>query len=238
MAADRPSPPDADPALPDAGSVRSRRIRRAAVAMFWSAVAAVALMVLLTGGQGETSESRRAPHAPPVAESSTAPAAEPSSSARRPAGRHLPRSRPVRLLIPKISVDAPFVDLAIGRSGQLEPPPAHDTNLVGWYAKGASPGEAGTSIIAGHVDTATSAAVFAGLSELKKGDRFHVVRADGRRASFVVDSVETFDKDRFPSERVYADTPRAQVRLITCAGDYDRRARDYTANLVVFAHLV
>ncbi|MFB6793962.1 class F sortase, partial [Streptomyces sp. NPDC056374] len=27
------------------------------------------------------------------------------------------------------------------------------------------------------------------------------------------------------------------VRLITCAGAYDRTAKDYTENLVVFAHL-
>jgi LPXTG-site transpeptidase (sortase) family protein len=100
------------------------------------------------------------------------------------------------------------------------------------------PGEAGTAIIAGHVDTATSPAVFAGLSQLKKGDRFHVTRADGRRATFVVDDAESFDKDDFPDERVYGDTPDAQVRLITCAGAYDRQARDYTENLVVFAHLV
>lgn len=37
---------------------------------------------------------------------------------------------------------------------------------------------------------------------------------------------------------MYADTPQAQVRLITCAGDYDHKAKDYTENLVVFAHLV
>ncbi|NUR67971.1 MAG: class F sortase, partial [Streptomyces sp.] len=145
---------------------------------------------------------------------------------------------PVRLLIPKISVDAPFTDLAIGSTGQLQPPPADDTNLVGWFAKGASPGETGTSIIAGHVDTMTSAAVFADLGELKKGDSFEVRRDDGRTASFVVDDVETFEKDNFPSRRVYADTAQAQVRLITCAGDYDRTVRDYTDNLVVFAHLV
>ncbi|MFE9017371.1 class F sortase [Streptomyces sp. NPDC007808] len=239
MAAGRPPSPEADPAPAAAGATLSRRIRRTAVTMFWSAVAAVVMVVTLPGGQGEAPEARRAPHAPPGVTSSPPPAVGPSPSSRAagPKGKHLPRSRPTRLLIPKISVNAPFVDLAIGRSGQLEAPPAHDVNLVGWYAEGASPGERGTSIIAGHVDTATSAAVFASLSELDKGDRFHVMRADGRRASFVVDSVETFDKDDFPSERVYGDTSQAQVRLITCAGDYDRQVRDYTANLVVFAHL-
>ncbi|MFJ7071550.1 class F sortase [Streptomyces sp. NPDC098781] len=212
------------------------------MALFWSAVTVVVLAVTL-GGEDRSSEAGRAPYLPPVVEPHASSGADPHGSDTstspdgRPVGKHLSRSRPLRLHIPKISVDAPFVDLAIGGAGRLQPPPAGDTNLVGWYAKGASPGEPGTSIIAGHVDTATSPAVFANLSELQKGDRFQVARADGRKASFVVDSVETFDKDTFPSERVYADTPRAQVRLITCAGDYDRQVRDYTANLVVFAHL-
>ncbi|WP_155059658.1 class F sortase [Streptomyces blattellae] len=227
MSASPPSPTDADPVPP---WLNSRRL----ATVFWSAVALVVLGVSLIGGEDEPSGTGYAHHAAPAATSSSSP----SSSATPRAGKHLPRSTPVRLRIPKISVDAPFTPLAIGRSGQLEAPPAHDVNLVGWYAEGVSPGEAGTSIIAGHVDTATSAAVFAELGELDKGDRFRVKRADGRIATFVVDSVESFEKDSFPDDRVYADTPQAQVRLITCAGAYDRSAKDYTENLVVFAHLV
>nr|WP_053757976.1 MULTISPECIES: class F sortase [Streptomyces] len=199
---------------------------------------AVALLLLaahLIGGDGTSSDSANPRQAPLPAHAPQAPAPEPPAG--RPIADSLPRSKPVRLLIPKISVDAPFTDLRVGANGQLQPPPAHDINLVGWHAEGASPGEAGTSIIAGHVDTATSAAVFADLGELQKGDVFHVDRADGSTASFVVDSVETFAKDRFPDERVYGDTAQPQVRLITCAGDYDRTVRDYTDNLVVFAHL-
>lgn len=209
-------------------------------AMMLCAVAALVLAVSLLGGHDTSSDSSRPPRpnaAQPAASASPSGHEAGKHAATRPAGKQLPRSRPVRLLIPKISVDAPFTDLAIGPTGELEPPPADDVNLVGWHTEGASPGEAGTSIIAGHVDTVTSPAVFADLWELRKGDTFHVERADGRTASFLVDSVETFDKRRFPDERVYGDTPEAQVRLITCAGDYNRAAREYTGNLVVFAHL-
>ncbi|MFJ3230944.1 class F sortase [Streptomyces sp. NPDC086787] len=187
-------------------------------------VATLLLVVSVLGGHGRTSEASRA--------------ALGDSPAAHPAGKHLPRSTPTRLLIPKIGVDAPFTSLIIGPTGQLQAPPADDVNLVGWYAKGAAPGEAGTAVIAGHVDTTTAAAVFAGLEELKTGDHFSVRRTDGRTADFVVDSAEMFDKENFPSHRVYGDTPRAEARLITCAGDYDHTARDYTENLVVFAHLV
>ncbi len=203
--------------------------------MVLCAVALLVVAVSLIGGRDTSTgaslpaQAQQAPQAPHTA--------APPSPSGPATGKQLPRSRPVRLLIPKIYVDAPFTDLAIGPTGQLEAPPADDINLVGWHAKGVSPGERGTAIIAGHVDTATSPAVFAGLGELKKGDTFRVLRADRREATFVVDSVETFAKDDFPSRRVYGDTPDAQVRLITCAGDYDRAARDYTDNLVVFAHL-
>ncbi|MGC9436938.1 class F sortase [Streptomyces sp. WG5] len=206
---------------------------------------AVALLVLamnLVGGNDTPTDSMRPPvaaqpgvSAPPAAAGQAG--ADTATDTDTDADTDLPRSKPVRLLIPEISVDAPFTDLAIGANGQLQAPPPDDTNLVGWYAKGASPGEKGTSIIAGHVDTKTSAAVFAYLGQLDEGDVFHVERADGRTASFEVDGLETFDKDDFPSERVYGDADRAEARLITCAGDYDRKAKDYTENLVVFAHL-
>lgn len=241
------SPSPSDPAEPRGTepAPTEEGTSRAGVMMVCAAVAVVLALNLFGGGNDPATGAGSPPHAPPAAGSvpaarapdAPAPAAGEADTGDA-VGKHLPRSRPVRLFIPKIGVDAPFVDLAIGPTGQLEPPPANDVNLVGWHAKGASPGETGTAIIAGHVDTKTSPAVFAGLSALVKGDGFQVLRADGVKASFRVDSVETFDKADFPSERVYGDTSEAQVRLITCAGAYDRRVKDYTDNLVVFAHLV
>ncbi|MFF2518019.1 class F sortase [Streptomyces sp. NPDC058086] len=205
---------------------------RPGVPLFVWCVGILVLALSLFGGHGKPSDL-----SDPSAKPHGAAALAPSSSAR-PAGKHLPRSEPTRLLIPKIGVDAPFTELAVDAAGKLQPPTADDTNLVGWYAKGVSPGEPGAAIIAGHVDTTISAAVFADLRELEEGDQFTVKRADGRDATFVVDSADTFAKDDFPDKRVYADTRDAEVRLITCAGDYDHSAKDYTENLVVFAHLV
>ncbi|MFH8342260.1 class F sortase [Streptomyces sp. AM6-12] len=227
MAADPSSaqPPEPEPDAP--GAARGGRL------MLWG----VALLFLAVSMFGGHHGSLPAPRATPASGASST--GRPSETAGLPpAAVGLPRSEPTRLVIPKIGVDAPFTQLTLAPTGQLEPPPAADTNLVGWYAKGAAPGEKGTAIIAGHVDTKVSAAVFVNLDQLDTGDRFSVERADGRTANFVVDSAETFAKDDFPSDRVYADTPRPEARLITCAGDYDHTAKDYTDNLVVFAHLV
>ncbi|MER5446207.1 class F sortase [Streptomyces sp. NPDC002766] len=221
------SPPSGDDPASTTGS-------RTSPVMIWAATGLL-LAIALIAGHDPAPGTSRAPRAEQAVVSAPPARAAPSGSS---AGPHMPWSRPVRLLIPKIGVDAPFTELAIGASGQLQPPPAADTNLVGWYADGAAPGQTGTAVIAGHVDTKTSAAVFADLGELRKDDVFSVERADGRTATFQVDGAETFSKADFPSDRVYGDTPRAEARLITCAGDYDRTVRDYTDNLVVFAHLV
>ncbi len=167
----------------------------------------------------------------------SAPPRGDAGTGSRALSRSLPPAAPTRLLIPSIDVDAPFTDLAVGRSGRLNAPPPDDTNLVGWFAAGPSPGERGTAIVAGHLDTKAAPAVFARLSTLSPGDKIRIVREDGTRATFVVDAIDNFPRDDFPDDRVYADTPDAQLRLITCGGSYDHARKRYTENTVVFARL-
>ncbi|WP_129311358.1 class F sortase [Streptomyces sp. L2] len=233
MAAAPSSPTPDEPAPDEPASRGGGRLT------LWGVAIAVVALGMFGGHKGTdpTSEASRVDGAKASAPAvPTSPSTGPTGSAR--AAAPLPRSAPTRLLIPKISVNAPFTVLVTNASDQLQPPPADNTNLVGWYSAGVSPGETGTAVIAGHVDTKTSAAVFANLYLLKPGDTFSVERADGRTATFVVDDAENFDKDNFPSKRVYADADRPEVRLITCSGAYDHTAKDYTENLVVFAHLV
>ncbi|MDF3298845.1 class F sortase [Streptomyces sp. K1PA1] len=150
----------------------------------------------------------------------------------------LKRSAPMRLSIPSIGVSAPFTKIGLAASGQLEAPPLDDTNLVGWFKGGASPGERGSAIVVGHVDTKTGPAVFANLYKLEAGDTIDITREDGSVAHFKIDSSDTFSKADFPDEEVYSDTPTPELRLITCGGTFNRTTKDYEANLVVFAHLV
>ncbi|AXI77454.1 class F sortase [Peterkaempfera bronchialis] len=170
------------------------------------------------------------------ARAKAAPPSAPAGSAA-PQGPAMAASAPTRLTIPAIGVNAPFTKLALDKGGVLQPPPNTDSNLVGWYGAGASPGERGTALVLGHVDTKRGPAVFWGLGALKKGSKVEITRADATTAVFTVDSVEVFPKNNFPDERVYGDTPSAQLRLITCGGTYDHKRRDYTSNVVVFAHL-
>ncbi|MFF4273842.1 class F sortase [Streptomyces sp. NPDC001536] len=168
--------------------------------------------------------SRRPPKAVP-----------PSSSA--PRQRTLPRSRATRLVIDYLDVDAPVMSLRLDRERRLPAPPDDDANRVGWYEGGPSPGQQGTAVAVGHLDTGNGPAVFAGLSELRRGRLVEVTRADGRIAVYSVDTIKSYEKDRFPNREVYGNRGRPELRLITCGGDYNRRT-GYSGNLVVFAHLV
>ncbi|MFJ8474516.1 class F sortase [Kitasatospora sp. NPDC094011] len=177
--------------------------------------------------------------APPAALAPAVPGAAtaPASPAAAPGAPALKRAKPTRLRIPQIAVDAPFTELTLNPAGQLNAPPPDDKNLVGWYRDGVTPGERGSAVVAGHVDTTKGPAVFLLLSMLLPGNKIEVSRADGTVAVFSVDSVETFAKDAFPDQKVYGRTPDAQLRVITCGGAYDKKKRDYLDNVVVFAHL-
>ncbi|MFH9617340.1 class F sortase [Streptomyces pratensis] len=148
----------------------------------------------------------------------------------------LVHSRPVKVAIPAIFIEAPVTGLGLDKKGRLGAPPLNRPKLVGWYRKGPSPGEAGTSLLVGHRDTATGPAIFLNLNALRRGDTVKITRADKRTAVFTVDEVKTYTKDEFPDDKVYGATGRPELRLLTCGGRFDKKG-GYSANVVVFAHL-
>ena len=140
---------------------------------------------------------------------------------------------PVRIRIPAIGVDASVQSLTVDQNGVLPPPDTYD--VTGWWREGPEPGERGPAVIAGHVDSKRGPAVFFRLTDLGRGDRIFVDRADGTTAVFATQRIERHDKNAFPTDAVYRDTPDSQLRLITCGGKFDRKAHRYIDNIIVFA---
>ncbi|WP_199844517.1 class F sortase [Streptomyces sp. DSM 15324] len=153
-----------------------------------------------------------------------------------PALPALPPSPPTRIRIPALHVDAPLTGLSLTPAGSLAAPPANRENLASWYEAGTTPGERGTAIVAGHVDTADGPAVFYDLGALRKHSTVEVDRRDGTVAVFTVDAVEVYDARHFPDARVYGAAARPELRVITCGGAY-AKTTGYQGNVVVFAHL-
>ncbi|MGW5044613.1 class F sortase [Streptomyces griseoluteus] len=151
----------------------------------------------------------------------------------------LPDSVPQRVDIPQLAIQAPVVKRGLDGRGGIDPPPFDQPGVVGWYGAGTAPGADGTALLVGHVDTRTRPAVFYRLSTLERGETVRVVRADGKVARFTIDDVEVLPAAHFDAARAYGTRHpgRAELRLITCGGTYDRLTRAYTANVVVSAYL-
>ena len=77
---------------------------------------------------------------------------------------------PVRLTIDALGVDVPVRPVGVEPDGQLEIP---DETEVGWYRLGASPGEAGASVLAGHVNWNRVDGPFVRLVQLEPGAARH-----------------------------------------------------------------
>jgi len=211
---------------------RGFRLVAVAVAVLLVAAGATALVSGLRAQQSM-------PQPPPeAAASTTTPAAPSSSTAPAVQGPTLPASAPVRIDIPAIGASSELLQLGLNPDGTVQVPPLDRDSKAGWYRDSPTPGEVGPSLVLGHVDSAEyGPGIFFRLGDLRPGDEISVDRSDGSSAVFTVDRVASFPKDDFPTLEVYGNTDRAELRLITCGGDFDPSARSYVDNIVVFASL-
>ncbi|MEU9362674.1 class F sortase [Streptomyces sp. NPDC051784] len=156
-----------------------------------------------------------------------------------PAHEPLDGAAPQRVEIPSIGIKATVVRRGLDAEGAIEPPPFATPKAVGWYADGTEPGAEGAALFVGHVDTESEPAVFYGLSAARPGEKVRVSRTDGKIAEFTIDDVQVFTRERFDAQKAYGQRHdgRAELRLITCGGTYDRASHAYTANVVVSAYL-
>ena len=142
-------------------------------------------------------------------------------------------SPPVALTIPALEIDTRLSGLRKNLDGSLQVPA--DPLRAGWYSQGPAPGDDGPAVIVGHVDSRLGPGIFAQLDTLTVGDQIDIRRADGSVVTFVVQSMETVAKRDFPTEAVYIGDGTTSLRLITCGGQFDAKARSYLSNVIVFA---
>ena len=142
-------------------------------------------------------------------------------------------ARPVSLSIPVIGVHTRLIRLGLTAQGTLQVPAS--TAVAGWYTGGPRPGQVGSAVIAGHIDSYLGPGVFFRLRLLRPGDRVYVRQAGGTLAVFRVYAEHSYPKDHFPTQRVYGPAPDPELRLITCGGTFNPATRSYLNNVVVYA---
>lgn len=187
---------------------------------------------------------------PSVATRSTAPSTPASgnqSSGSSPTLKPLPPSSsnggstagvvglPQMLRIPAIGVNAAVEKVGINSDGTMGVP-VNEWN-VGWYKLGYRPGSNGNAVIAGHLDWTNGPAVFWNLKKLNPGDEIFVKDDKGVERKFVVNQLVVYPYNNAPLDTIFGGANQGKLNLITCAGTYDKKLRNYNKRLVVYTTL-
>lgn len=139
---------------------------------------------------------------------------------------------PTRVTIPAIGVDASLVPVGLKPDGAMQTP---DFGIAAWYNLGPKPGAPGPAVVLAHVDSkANGPDVFHRLRELKPGDQVTVHYPD-RAITFAVTETEQAAKTELPTTKIWNDTKKPVLRLVTCGGAFDRKAGSYLDNIIVYA---
>lgn len=145
------------------------------------------------------------------------------------------RSAPVDLRIPAIRLAVAVSQLALNADGTVQVPVTFQE--PGWYRLGPAPGQLGSAVILGHVDSYLGPAVFFRLRSLRPGDGVEVRLADGVVAHFTVTGVAMYLKAHFPARLVYGPHGYSALQLVTCGGQFDTATGHYLSNVVVYSRL-
>lgn len=144
---------------------------------------------------------------------------------------------PLHVRISAISVDAPIVPVGLEPDGAMEIP--ERVAEIGWYdpdGLGVLPGATGTAVLAGHVDSRSQGrGALYDLRDLRTGETIELDLADGARQRWRITDVIQYPKDVLPLEEIFTWAGPTRLAIITCGGEFDRTARSYTDNIVVYA---
>ncbi|MBI5645276.1 class F sortase [Candidatus Kaiserbacteria bacterium] len=141
-------------------------------------------------------------------------------------------SRPVRLKIPSIHLDASIIPVGLNAKGEMGVPSGSSSD-VGWYSKGARPGEIGSSVLDAHVFAA-----FENLQYVPVGADIYVEDANGATLHFVVEDSRVYALGLLSPELLFNRKDARRLNLITCAGKPSADGSTYTHRLVVYTKFV
>jgi hypothetical protein len=118
-------------------------------------------------------------------------------------------------------------------TGELAVPA--DAAVVAWYQYGPAPGQAGSAVLAGHVDWHGVPGIFFTLRDLQPGDPITIAMSDGSTLGFHIVDTRMVDKPELPRAEVFARTGSPTLTLVTCGGQFDSSTHHYLSNVVVTA---
>ena len=145
-------------------------------------------------------------------------------------------NEPKYISLPSIGAEGFIQKMGIDQDNQVAAP--NNVNLAGWYVNSLSPGQAGLSIIDGHVDGLHGPGIFFHLDKLNTGDTFTIEMGNGATKTFKVISVTNVD-DAGASTALFSrdNSIVSQLNLITCGGSFDQQSHRYNQRTIVVSTL-
>lgn len=144
---------------------------------------------------------------------------------------------PVRLIIPKIHVDAAIEQVGLTPDGAMDVPKALAN--VAWFEPGPRPGEVGSAVIAGHSGWKNGVpAVFDTVHNLAVGDTLFVEDAQGVSKTFMVRALQTLSSSGDTGSIFSASDGNVHLNLITCEGVWSEVKKSFSQRLIVFTDRV
>lgn len=146
-------------------------------------------------------------------------------------------SIPKSISIPTLSVKSEIESVGLDKEGRIDTP--KDVYNTGWYALGVKPGEKGSAVIDGHLDTPEGKpSVFFKLKSLKEGDTIEIESEDNKTYTFKVYDVVDYPLETIPMGKIVEATNEKRLNLITCGGDWDKEKKLYSERTVVYAKMI
>ncbi|MDQ3351626.1 MAG: class F sortase [Actinomycetota bacterium] len=116
---------------------------------------------------------------------------------------------PVGLVIPTLGIDGQVAPTGVNERAELDVPA--DARTLVWYRFGPSPGEAGSAVIAGHLDWKGALGTFYALDRTPIGEHITVRYDDSQRTFTVTESRSSTSPPSLSTEHSHGTAPACCV---------------------------
>lgn len=142
------------------------------------------------------------------------------------------------LKIPKLGVDSRVLQVGVKADGSVAAP--NNVYDTAWYNGSAKPGQAGATLIDGHVSSWTSRGVFYGIKNLVTGDTIQVQKGDNSTLTYKVVKTQVYDAANVDMRAAMQPVTagKSGLNLITCTGQVKKGTSEFNQRVIVFAEQV
>lgn len=144
---------------------------------------------------------------------------------------------PQLIEIPKLNINAYVESVGIDDEGRMDIPKNY--LHAAWYKLGPKPGEKGSAVIDGHVDTPQGTpSVFANIQKLVRGDTIIITASDRTMYKYYVENVTGYPLSTIPLNKIFdKKINEKRLNLITCSGIWDPISKNYSRRIVVYSKM-